>query len=161
MIVEKSKQSTPQEPLTASLDDTAMPESDGASEAGSATLSVESDGSVEHEPIDAPAAPADALAAPADALAAPAPADASTPAALDDTPVTGSDTAAPATVDDAAADVLAQLLEIRRNVVAFRKGLEDLKTEHAHAEKESELKIRLEEQRLNTLTTALNKSLLV
>ena len=138
-----------------------MPESDGASEAsvGSPTLSVESDGSVEHEPIDV-----DALAAPADALAAhaPASADASTPAALDDTPMTGSDTAAPAPVDDAAAaDVLAQLLEIRRNVVAFRKQLEDLKTEHAHAEKESESKIRLEEQRLNTLTTALNKSLLV
>ena len=101
--------------------------------------------------------------APIDVDAADAPVDATAPAVFEDAPMPADASGAigPATAEDAAADVLAQLLDIRRNVMAFRKELEDLKAEHARVEKESDSKIMLEQRRLQTMTTALNKSLLV
>ena len=115
--------------------------------------------------IDSPTAPSSGSDenAPIDVDAADAPVDATAPAVFEDAPMPADASGAigPATAEDAAADVLAQLLDIRRNVMAFRKELEDLKAEHARVEKESDSKIMLEQRRLQTMTTALNKSLLV
>ena len=83
------------------------------------------------------------------------------PADLDDDSSMSENDARDTTADDAAVNALAQLLEVRRKWKAYQKQLADLKAEHARVEKESESKIMLEEQRLSTLTNALNKSLLV